>query len=68
MEKVDRPATILGAGTAVYGVASSFVGTLDNDAAKTVSNLLDGPRTLGVDVPATMGALHFLLRGASETS
>ncbi|MFD5540006.1 hypothetical protein ACFWIJ_19880 [Streptomyces sp. NPDC127079] len=68
VEKIDKPATILGAGTAVYGVTSSFVGTLDNDAAKTVSNLLDGPRTLGVDVPATLGALHFLLRGAGEAS
>ncbi|MFG3018483.1 hypothetical protein ACGFZQ_08000 [Streptomyces sp. NPDC048254] len=68
VEKVDRPATILGAGTAVYGVTSSFVDTLDNDAAKTVGNLLDGPRTLGVDVPATVGALHFLLRGAGEGS
>jgi hypothetical protein len=68
VEKIDKPATILGAGTAVYGVTSSFVDTLDNDAAKTVGNLLDGPRTLGVDVPATVGALHFLLRGAGETS
>ncbi|MGW3446952.1 hypothetical protein [Streptomyces sp. NPDC001076] len=68
VEKIDKPATILGAGTAVYGVTSSLVDTLDNDAAKTVSNLLDGPRTLGIDVPATMGALHFLLRGAGEAS
>ncbi|RPE41094.1 hypothetical protein EDD90_4170 [Streptomyces sp. Ag109_O5-1] len=68
VEKVDKPATILGAGTAVYGVASSFVGALDNDTAKTVNNLLDGPRTLGLDVPATAGALHFLLRGAGEAS
>ncbi|MEU9347260.1 hypothetical protein AB0D74_39270 [Streptomyces sp. NPDC048278] len=68
VEKIDKPATILGTGTAVYGVTSSFVDTLDNDAAKTVSNLLDGPRTLGIDVPATMGALHFLLRGAGEAS
>ncbi|WP_240528902.1 hypothetical protein [Streptomyces humi] len=68
VEKIDKPATVLGAGTAVYGVTSSFVGTLDNDAAKTVGNLLDGPRTLGVDVPATLGALHFLLRGAGEAS
>ncbi|WP_089099090.1 hypothetical protein [Streptomyces hyaluromycini] len=68
VEKIDRPATILGASTAVYGVTSSFVDTLDNDAAKTVSNLLDGPRTLGIDVPATMGALHFLLRGVGEAS
>ncbi|WP_308310863.1 hypothetical protein [Streptomyces sp. GbtcB6] len=68
VEKVDKPATILGAGTAVYGVASSFADALDNDTAKTVSSLLDGPRTLGVDVPATAGALHFLLRGAGEAS
>ncbi|MFD3583975.1 hypothetical protein [Streptomyces sp. NPDC058683] len=68
VEKIDKPATILGAGTAVYGVTSSFVDNLDNDAAKTVTSLLDGPRTLGVDVPATMGALHFLLRGAGEAS
>ncbi|MFG2954625.1 hypothetical protein ACGF5O_12945 [Streptomyces sp. NPDC048291] len=68
VEKIDKPATILGTGTAVYGVTSSFVDTLDNDAAKTVSNLLDGPRTLGIDVPAAMGALHFLLRGAGEAS
>ncbi|MFF4897021.1 hypothetical protein [Streptomyces sp. NPDC001068] len=68
VEKIDRPATILGAGTAVYGVTSSFVDTLDNDAAKTVTSLLDGPRTLGVDAPATMGALHFLLRGAGEAT
>ncbi|MFD4597361.1 hypothetical protein ACFWPQ_04910 [Streptomyces sp. NPDC058464] len=68
VEKVDKPATILGAGTAVYGVASSFAGALDNDTAKTVTSLLDGPRTLGVDVPATAGALHFLLRGAGEAS
>ncbi|MGW7421324.1 putative T7SS-secreted protein [Streptomyces sp. NPDC054813] len=68
VEKIDKPATILGAGTAVYGLTSSFVDTLDNDAAKTVTSLLDGPRTLGVDVPATMGALHFLLRGAGEAS
>ncbi|MER5529562.1 hypothetical protein ABT075_34100 [Streptomyces sp. NPDC002677] len=68
VEKIDKPATILGAGTAVYGVTSSFVDTLDDDAAKTVGNLLDGPRTLGVDVPATGGALHFLLRGAGEAS
>ncbi|MGW1624789.1 hypothetical protein [Streptomyces sp. NPDC002172] len=68
VEKIDKPATILGASTAVYGVTSSFVDTLDNDAAKTVSNLLDGPRTLGIDVPATMGALHFLLRGTGEAS
>ncbi|MFJ8492364.1 hypothetical protein ACIRBZ_29040 [Streptomyces sp. NPDC094038] len=68
VEKVDRPATILGAGTAVYGVASSLADALDNGKAKTVANLLDGPRTLGVDVPATAGALHFLLRGAGETS
>jgi uncharacterized protein YukE len=68
VEKVDGPATILGAGTAVYGVASSLAGALDNGTAKTVTNLLDGPRTLGVDVPATVGALHFLLRGAGEAS
>ncbi|MEU6196367.1 hypothetical protein [Streptomyces sp. NPDC047061] len=68
VEKIDKPATILGASTAVYGVTSSFVDTLDNGAAKTVSNLLDGPRTLGIDVPAAMGALHFLLRGAGEAS
>ncbi|MEU2424472.1 hypothetical protein ABZ619_26225 [Streptomyces sp. NPDC007851] len=68
VEKVDGPATVLGAGTAVYGVASSAVDALDNDAAKTVTSLLDGPRTLGVDVPATAGALHFLLRGAGEAS
>ncbi|SEE65099.1 hypothetical protein [Streptomyces sp. Ag109_O5-10] len=68
VEKVDRPATILGAGTAVYGVASSLAGALDNGTAKTVTNFLDGPRTLGVDVPATAGALHFLLRGAGEAS
>ncbi|MFF4312001.1 hypothetical protein [Streptomyces sp. NPDC001507] len=68
VEKVDGPATILGAGTAVYGVASSLAGALDNGTAKTVSNLLDGPRTLAVDVPATVGALHFLLRGAGEAS
>ncbi|MCG7206873.1 hypothetical protein [Streptomyces arenae] len=68
IEKVDKPATVLGAGTAVYGVASSAVDALDNDAAKTVTSLLDGPRTLGVDVPATAGALHFLLRGAGEAS
>ncbi|MFJ9703976.1 hypothetical protein [Streptomyces sp. NPDC101234] len=68
VEKIDKPATILGAGTAVYGVTSSCADTLDNDAAKTVSNLLDGPRTLGIDVPATMGALHFLLRGAGEAT
>ncbi|MBW8795835.1 MAG: hypothetical protein JF597_20260 [Streptomyces sp.] len=68
VEKVDRPATILGAGTAVYGVASSLADALDNGRAKTVTNLLDGPRTLGVDVPATAGALHFLLRGAGEVS
>ncbi|MGW7549295.1 hypothetical protein ACWGKQ_50485 [Streptomyces sp. NPDC054770] len=68
VEKVDKPATILGAGTAVYGVASSLANALDNDTAKTVANFLDGPRTLGVDVPATAGALHFLLRGAGEAS
>ncbi|MFJ9564387.1 hypothetical protein ACIRQQ_30655 [Streptomyces fuscichromogenes] len=68
VEKVDKPATILGAGTAVYGVASSLADALDNDTAKTVANFLDGPRTLGVDVPATAGALHFLLRGAGEAS
>ncbi|WP_406440071.1 hypothetical protein OHB00_32670 [Streptomyces sp. NBC_00631] len=68
VEKVDKPATILGAGTAVYGVASSLVDALDTGTAKTVSNLLDGPRTVGVDVPATAGALHFLLRGAGEAS
>ncbi|MFF4703898.1 hypothetical protein ACWC4D_24310 [Streptomyces sp. NPDC001288] len=68
VEKIDKPATVLGAGTAVYGVSSSFVDTLDNDAAKTVTSLLDGPRTLGVDAPATMGALHFLLRGAGEST
>ncbi|MFJ5640181.1 hypothetical protein [Streptomyces sp. NPDC093223] len=68
VEKIDKPATIAGAGTALYGVTSSFVDTLDNDAAKTVGNLLDGPRTLGVDVPATVGALHFLLRGAGDAS
>ncbi|MFE5031569.1 hypothetical protein [Streptomyces sp. NPDC056683] len=68
VEKVDGPATVLGAGTAVYGVASSLAGALDNGAAKTVTNLLDGPRTLAVDVPATVGALHFLLRGAGEAS
>jgi hypothetical protein len=68
VEKIDRPATILWAGTAVYGVTSGFVDTLDNDTAKTVSNFLDGPRTLGVDVPATMGALHFLLRGAGDAT
>ncbi|MFF5145928.1 hypothetical protein ACFY6U_40490 [Streptomyces sp. NPDC013157] len=68
VEKVDGPATILGAGTAVYGVASSLADALDNGMAKTVTNLLDGPRTLGVDVPATAGALHFLLRGAGEAS
>ncbi|MGY5010748.1 hypothetical protein ACWCY6_22150 [Streptomyces sp. 900105755] len=68
VEKVDGPATILGAGTAVYGVASSLAGALDNGTAKTVTTLLDGPRTLAVDVPATVGALHFLLRGAGEAS
>ncbi|MEV5959001.1 hypothetical protein AB0M11_35580 [Streptomyces sp. NPDC051987] len=68
VEKVDKPATILGAGTALYGVASSLVDALDTGTAKTVGNLLDGPRTLGVDVPATAGALHFLLRGAGEAS
>ncbi|MER7932817.1 MULTISPECIES: hypothetical protein [unclassified Streptomyces] len=68
VEKIDKPATVLGAGTAVYGVTSSFADTLDNDAAKTVTSLLDGPRTLGVDAPATMGALHFLLRGAGEST
>ncbi len=68
VEKVDKPATILGAGTAVYGVASSFIDALDNDTARTVTNLLDGPRTLGIDVPATAGALHFLLRGAGEAT
>ncbi|MEW1773808.1 hypothetical protein [Streptomyces sp. NPDC086777] len=68
VEKVEGPATILGAGTAVYGVASSLAGALDNDTAETVTDLLDGPRTLGVDVPATVGALHFLLRGAGEAS
>ncbi|MFK0158889.1 hypothetical protein ACIQVK_43335 [Streptomyces sp. NPDC090493] len=68
VEKVDGPATLLGAGTAVYGVASSLADALDNSAAKTVTNLLDGPRTLGVDAPATVGALHFLLRGAGEAS
>ncbi|MGY5049800.1 hypothetical protein ACWDE0_29940 [Streptomyces sp. 900105755] len=68
VEKIDKPATILGAGTAVYGVTSSFVDTLDNDATKTVGNLLDGPRTLGIDVPATLGAVHFLLRGAGDAS
>ncbi|MEU2338267.1 hypothetical protein ABZ608_32615 [Streptomyces sp. NPDC013172] len=66
VESVDKPATVLGAGTAVYGVASSFVDALDNDTAKTVTGFLDGPRTLAVDVPATAGALHFLLRGAGE--
>ncbi|MEU2771915.1 hypothetical protein ABZ646_03080 [Streptomyces sp. NPDC007162] len=68
VERVDKPATILGAGTAVYGVASSFVDALDNDTAKTLTSFLDGPRTLAVDVPATAGALHFLLRGAGEAS
>jgi hypothetical protein len=66
VEKIDKPATYLGAGTAVYGVASSLVESLDTDGAKTVTNLMDGPRTLGVDAPAAMGALHFLLAGAGE--
>ncbi|MET7454721.1 hypothetical protein ABZT03_23080 [Streptomyces sp. NPDC005574] len=68
VEKIDMPATLLGAGTAVYGVASSAVDSLDSDAASVAGSLLDGPRTLGVDLPATVGALHFLLRGAGEAS
>ncbi|MEU6283912.1 putative T7SS-secreted protein [Streptomyces sp. NPDC047028] len=64
VEKIDAPATYLGAGTAVYGVASSLADGLDNDTTKATSNVLDGTRTVGVDLPATAGALHFLLRGA----
>ncbi|WP_371669397.1 hypothetical protein OG985_18020 [Streptomyces sp. NBC_00289] len=68
VEKIDKPATLLGAGTAVYGVASSVVDSLDSDGATVASSILDGPRTLGVDLPATVGAIHFLLRGAGEAS
>ncbi|MHC3475519.1 putative T7SS-secreted protein [Streptomyces sp. 7R007] len=68
VEKIDKPATYLGAGTAVYGVASSLVSSLDSDGAKTATNLLDGPRTLGIDLPATVGALHFFISGAGEAS
>ncbi|MFD8815423.1 hypothetical protein ACFV23_28995, partial [Streptomyces sp. NPDC059627] len=41
VEKIDKPATILGAGTAVNCLASSIADTIDNDAAKSVSYLLD---------------------------
>ncbi|MFI5683773.1 hypothetical protein [Streptomyces sp. NPDC051636] len=68
VERADRPATILGAGTAVYGVAGSVVESLDNDTATVITSGLDGPRTLGVDVPATFGALHFLVFGARPAS
>ncbi|MDH6220214.1 hypothetical protein [Streptomyces pseudovenezuelae] len=68
VEKVDKPATYLGAGTATYGIVSSSVDSLDNDGTKVASRLLDGPRTLGVDFPAALGAVHFLLRGAGEAS
>jgi hypothetical protein len=67
-EKVDAPATYLGAGTALYGVASDGADCLDTDEANTTANLLDGPRTLGVDFPATLGTIHFLLRGAGESA
>jgi len=68
VESIDKPATLLGAGTAVYGVAGSLVESLDNDTASVVTSVLDGPRTLGVDLPATAGALHFLLVGARGAS
>jgi hypothetical protein len=68
LEGIDKPATLLGAGTAVYGVAGSLVESLDNDTASVVTSVLDGPRTLGVDLPATAGALHFLLVGARGAS
>ncbi|MFJ2832718.1 hypothetical protein ACIPC1_35070 [Streptomyces sp. NPDC087263] len=68
VEKIDKPATLLGAGTAVVGVAGSLVGSLDNDVTTAVTGFLDGPRTLGVDLPATAGALHFLLVGTGGTS
>ncbi|MEU5093323.1 hypothetical protein [Streptomyces sp. NPDC020996] len=68
VEAVDKPATYLGAGTAAYGVVSSAVDSLDSDTATTATNLLDGPRTLGVDIPATLGVLHFFVVGAGEAS
>jgi hypothetical protein len=68
IEKVDKPATLLGAGTAVFGVAASGAKSLDNDTANKVISVLDGTRTLAVDLPATAGALHFLIAGARGAS
>jgi len=68
VEAVDKPATILGAGTAMYGVAGSVWESLDNDTASAITSGLDGPRTAGVDLPATLGALHFFVVGARAAS
>jgi hypothetical protein len=68
VEKIDAPATIAGAGTALYGVAGTIVESLDNDPAKAITSGLDGPRTLGVDLPAAVGTLHFLMFGARAAS
>ncbi|KPI04210.1 hypothetical protein OK074_4737 [Actinobacteria bacterium OK074] len=68
VEKVDKPATFLGAGTAVFGVAASSVKSLDNDTANKIINVLDSTRTVAVDLPATAGALHFLIAGARGAS
>ncbi|EPD54699.1 hypothetical protein HMPREF1211_07942 [Streptomyces sp. HGB0020] len=68
VEAVDKPATVLGAGTALYGVASSVWDNLDNDTASVISSGLDGPRTAAVDLPATLGALHFFVVGARAAS
>ncbi|MFF4348953.1 hypothetical protein [Streptomyces sp. NPDC001530] len=68
VERIDAPATLLGAGTALYGVAGTLAESLDNDAAKAITSGLDGPRTLGVDLPAAVGAIHFLMFGARAAS
>jgi hypothetical protein len=68
VEAVDTPATILGAGTALYGLAGSVWDSLDNDTASVITSGLDGPRTAGVDLPATLGALHFFVVGARAAS
>ncbi|MET8948996.1 hypothetical protein ABZX30_37160 [Streptomyces sp. NPDC004542] len=67
---VERTATWLGAGTAVYGVAGSLYDSMGSDsgAAKAVTFTLDGLRTGTVDGSATIGILHYLFRGVAVAS
>ncbi len=68
LPRVEKTATWLGVGTAVTGLVGSGYDALDSDGVKATTSVLDGTRTVGIDMTATAGVIKYLLRGAEAVS